>query len=135
MNTRRTILGLATAFFVGLRAKAQTLKRAPVKEVARYELTGPQAGLEAILVDVTAVPGAPSIAHRHPGFVVGYVLDGEMQFAINGEAPRIVKTGATFFEPAGALHTTGSTAKPDRPVRFLAFMVVPKGSPPVVPAA
>jgi quercetin dioxygenase-like cupin family protein len=135
MNNRRTMLGIATAFYVGFRAKAQTPKRVPAKELARYELTGPQAGLEAVLVDVTAMPGASSTAHRHPGFVLGYVLDGEMQFAINGGEPQIVKTGGTFFEPAGALHTTGGSAKADAPVRFLAFMVVPKGSPTVVPAA
>jgi quercetin dioxygenase-like cupin family protein len=135
MNTRRTMLGFATALFVGLRAKAQNPKRAPAKELARYELSGPQAGLEAILVDVTAMPGAPSAAHRHPGFVLGYVLDGEMEFAINGGEPQVVKTGGTFFEPAGAVHTTGGSAKADAPVRFLAFLVVPKGSPAVVPAA
>ena len=106
----------------------------PVKELARHALTGPQAGMEAILVEVTSMPGAPSTAHRHPGFVLGYVLDGEMRFAINGAAPQIVKTGTTFFEPLGALHSTGATARPNEPVRFLAFIVAPKGSPVVIPA-
>ena len=85
-------------------------------------------------MEVTALPGAPSTAHRHPGFVLGYVLDGEMQFAINGASPEVVKTGGTFFEPLGALHTTGASAKPDAPVRFLAFIVAPKGSPVMLPA-
>jgi quercetin dioxygenase-like cupin family protein len=89
--------------------------------------------MEAILVDVTAVPGASTV-HRHPGFVLGYVLDGEMNFAINRESPKVVKTGGTFFEPLGVLHTTGASAKPDAPVRFLAFIVAPKGSPVVLPA-
>ncbi len=134
MKTRRDLIGLATAFSLGLSAKAQTPGRAPVKELARHELTGPQAGLEAILVDVIALPGVPSTVHRHPGFVLGYVLDGEMQFAINGGTPQVVKAGSTFFEPRGARHTTGGSAKPDAPVRFLAFMVVPKGSPLTLPA-
>jgi quercetin dioxygenase-like cupin family protein len=134
MKTRRKMLGFATAFFLGLRAKAQTSSRAPAKELARQELTGAQAGLEAILVEVTALPGATSTAHRHPGFVLGYVLEGEMKFAINGGAGQIVKTGSTFFEPAGAVHTTGGSANPNAPVRFLAFLVAPKGSPVVLPA-
>jgi quercetin dioxygenase-like cupin family protein len=134
MKSRRNVIGLATAFLAGLRAKAQTPARAPAKELARHELTGPQAGFEVVLVDVTASPGAPSIAHRHPGFVMGYVLEGEMAFAINGGNPQVVKPGGTFFEPSGALHTTGASAMPDSPVRFLAFMVVPKGSPTVLPA-
>jgi quercetin dioxygenase-like cupin family protein len=138
MKTRRGFLGLVTAlvlsYFRGLRAKAQTPARAPAKELARYPLTGAQEGMEAILVEVTALPGAPSTAHRHPGFVLGYVLEGEMQFGINGGSQQIVKTGGTFFEPIGSLHSTGGSAKPDAAVRFLAFIVAPKGSPLTLPA-
>jgi quercetin dioxygenase-like cupin family protein len=87
-----------------------------------------------VLSEVTALPGAASKAHRHSGFVVGYVLEGEMQFAINGGNPQVVKTGGAFFEPVGAVHTTSASANPDAPVRFLAFMVVPKGSRSTLPA-
>jgi quercetin dioxygenase-like cupin family protein len=90
--------------------------------------------MEAILVEVNAAGGAPSMAHRHPGFVLGYVLDGEMGFSINGANQEVIKTGGTFFEPMGALHTKGGSTKPDAPVRFLAFIVAPKGSPVVLPA-
>jgi quercetin dioxygenase-like cupin family protein len=134
MQARRNFLGLVTTWFLSIRAKAQTPGRAPAKELARHALTGSQSGLEAILVEVTALPGVPSTAHRHPGFVMGYVLEGEMRFAINGEGEQIVKTGGTFFEPTGALHTTGGSAKPAEPVRFLAFIVAPKGSPVTLPA-
>ena len=133
MKHRRTFLGLM-AGWLSAAVRAQTPRPSTVKEVARHALTGPQAGMEAILVEVTSMPGAPSTAHRHPGFVLGYVLDGEMRFAINGEGPQIVKAGATFFEPNGALHSTGGSAKPDAPVRFLAFIVAPKGSPVTLPA-
>ncbi len=85
-------------------------------------------------MEVTAQPGTTSTAHRHPGFVLGYVLDGEMAFAINGENQQVVKTGGKFFEPIGALNTTGGSAKPDAPVKFLAFIVAPKGSPAALPA-
>ena len=135
MKQRRSFLGLMAACFPGLVSRAQAPKpRGSAKELARHALTGPQAGMEAILVEVTSVPGAPSTAHRHPGFVLGYVLDGDLRFAINGAAPQIVKPGATFFEPLGVLHSTGETAKPNEPVRFLAFIVAPKGSPVVLPA-
>lgn len=121
-------------WLLGRQVQAQTRTSAPAKELARQELTGAQAGMEVILVEVTSRPGAPSAAHRHPGFVLGYILDGEMAFAINGEAPRIVKTGGTFFEPVGALHTKGISANPDAAVKFLAFIVAPKGSPVAMPA-
>ena len=91
--------------------------------------------MEAILVEVAAGFRGSPVAHRHPGFVLGYVLDGEMQFAINGAEPGSCENGRThLFEPLGALHTTGASAKPDVPVRFLAFIVAPKGSPVTLPA-
>ena len=128
------MLQTLAAWFLGSKVEAQTPASTPSKVLARYELTGAQVGMEAILVEVTSQPGGSSKAHRHPGFVVGYVLDGEMSFAINGEAPQVVKTGGTFFEPIGALHTKGSSAKSDAPVKFLAFIVAPKGSPVALPA-
>lgn len=138
MQNRRSFLGLVTALLSRFGANAQTSHpqashRGSVEELARHELTGPQAGMEAILVEVNASPGHSTI-HRHPGFVLGYVLDGEMLFGINRENPQSIKAGGTFFEPIGALHTTGASAKPNASVRFLAFMVAPKGSPVTLPA-
>ncbi len=134
MKNRRTFLGFMAALFWRCRARAQPSRRGLVKELARHELTGPEAGREAILVEVTAQPGQPSTVHRHPGFVLGYVLDGEMLFAVNGEDPQVIEEGSTFFEPLGVLHTTGASAKTNAPVRFLAFIVAPKGSPVTLPA-
>ena len=59
--------------------------------------------------------------------------DRRLRFAIDNQPERIVKAGGTFFEPIGALHST-SGATSDGPARFLAFLVVPKGAPVVVPA-
>ena len=134
IDNRRNFFRIGTALLLGGRAKAQGRPRARAKELARHALSVPQDGMEAILVEVTTLPGVPSNAHRHPGFVLGYVLDGAMNFGIDGETPKIVETGGTFFEPPGALHTTGASAKPDAPVRFLAFIVAPKGSPVTLPA-
>jgi quercetin dioxygenase-like cupin family protein len=134
IKNRRNFLGVATALLFGSRASAQAQPRAGAKELARHALSGSQEGMDAILVEVTTRPGTPSTAHRHPGFVLGYVLDGEMKFGIDGKTPEVVKTGSTFFEPLGALHTTGTSANPDAPVRFLAFIVAPKGSPVTLPA-
>jgi quercetin dioxygenase-like cupin family protein len=45
-------------------------------------------------------PGAPP--HRHPGGpAFGYVLEGEMLFELEGEAPRAIKAGEAFWEPGG----------------------------------
>ena len=132
---RRMLFEFAAALLALFRAKAQPMPtKSAAKEIARHALTGPQQGMESVLVDVRSAAGAPSHIHRHPSFVLGYVLDGELRFAINNAAPQVVPRGGTFFEPAGAVHSTGESAELVQPVRFLAFLFVPKGSPIVLPA-
>ena len=101
----------------------------PSGELARYALTGPLEGFDAVLVEVNFAPGVSAKEHRHPGFILGYVVDGQMRFGINHEPDQIVPAGGTFFEPSGALHTTFGSASPDAPVRSVVFLVVPSGSP------
>jgi len=134
MQNRRTFLGLAAALLpVGL--DAQTPAPRPGGELARHALTGPLEGFEVVLVELNSPAGGGSgPAHRHPGPVLGYVVDGQLRFAIDNQPERVVPAGGTFFEPFGVVHTTGGSAKPDAPARFLAFMIVPKGSPLTAPA-
>jgi hypothetical protein len=56
-----------------------------------------------------------------------------MRFAINREPDRIVPAGGTFFEPPGVLHSTFGSASAEAPVRIVAFLVVPAGSPLTAP--
>ena len=97
-------------------------------ELARYPLTGSLEGFDAVLVELTFAPGASAPEHRHPGFVLGYVVEGRMRTAVNREADQVVPAGGTFFEPTGILHSAFGSASPDAPVRILAFLVVPNGS-------
>ena len=76
---------------------------------------------EGIFYDASSPP------HSHPTFVLGYVLEGQLRFAINHEPERIIPPGGTFFEPLGGLHTTHGSATPNGGVRFLTFRMVPKG--------
>jgi quercetin dioxygenase-like cupin family protein len=122
---------------IGIDAQTPSPTR-PGGELARHALTGPFEGFEAVLTQVNPPAGQPVATtqgpgHRHSGFVLGYVLEGQLRFAINNEPERIVPAGGTFFEPIGALHSTSGSA-PGAPARFLAFLVVPKGSPIVAPA-
>ena len=102
-------------------------------ERARYKLTGPLEGFDAVLVELNFRPGISAPEHRHPGFILGYVVDGQVRTAINREADQIVAAGGTFFEPLGALHTAFGSASKEAPARAVAFMVVPTGSPASVP--
>jgi hypothetical protein len=138
---RRAFLGMAAAASLlplDLDAQAPPAPRAPA-ELARHALTGPLEGFEVVLIELNNPPAAPAgqrppNPHRHPGPVLGYILEGQMRFAINHEPEKALPVGATFFEPTGALHTGGGSASTQARARALVFMIVPKGAPLVVPA-
>ena len=132
MEDRRTFLGIAAASLLPAVLDAQTpAAPAATGELARHSLNGPLEGFEVVLLERSFRPGAGN-THRHPGIVLGFVMDGQYRFAINNEPERIVPAGGTFFEPIGAAHTTSGSADATTPARVLVFMVVPKGSPTVI---
>jgi quercetin dioxygenase-like cupin family protein len=129
MQDRRTFLGLATASLLPIGAAAQTSEPRPPtgRELARHALTEPFDGYDVTLNEGTFF-AASSPEHTHPTFVLGYVLDGQLRFAINNEPERIVPAGSTFFEPLGGVHTIHGSATPNGGVRFLTFRVVPRAA-------
>src|SRR5262245_15736543 len=89
---------------------ATATPRRETGELARYPLSGPLAGFDAVLVELTFAPGASARVHRHPGPILGYVVDGSLRTAINDEPAAVVPAGSTFFEPTGGVHTTFGAA-------------------------
>jgi len=141
MQDRRTFLSLAAASLLPIGLDAQTsgsqtpAPRSPAA-LARHPLSGPFEGWEVVLVELNIPPGrtAQGPGHRHPGAVLGYIVEGQMRFAINNEPEQILPVGKTFFEPSGAVHTTNGSARADGPTRAVVFMLVPKGAPLTSPA-
>ena len=73
-------------------------------------------------------------APRPSGELARYALTGRLEgfdavLAIDHQPDQIIPAGGTFFEPDGALHTSFGSANADAPVRAVAFLVVPSGSP------
>jgi quercetin dioxygenase-like cupin family protein len=140
MENRRTFLGIAAASLLPASLSsgidAQTAAPRPPAELARHALTGPFEGFEVVLVQLNIPPGqgGSGPGHRHPGPVLGYVVEGQIRFAINNEKEQVLPVGGTFFEPSGAVHTTNGSARSDGPTRAVVFMIVPKGSPLTAPA-
>lgn len=131
MGSRRTLLWNVILAAIGLNGRKASAQPAGarVREIGKQALAGPFAGMEASLVEVSYPPGGRSAEHRHPGFIVGYVLEGQIRFAINHETPRVLGTGEMFYEPTGALHSTSENAQPGMPAKILAFMVAAPGRP------
>ena len=87
---------------------------------------------KATMVEVTLAPGEVEAAHRHPGPAFGYVLEGEYEWAIDDNKPKIFKAGDTFYEPTGCLHRV--VRNPARRTRraFIAVVLHPEDAKDIV---
>lgn len=87
---------------------------------------------EVILGLAEIAPGGAAGRHSHPGVETGYVLEGTTSLEIDGEAPRLMKAGDSYFIPAGKIHDAKAVG--DKPAKVLATYVVEKGKPLATPA-
>jgi len=78
------------------------------------------------MLEVTLAPGEVEAAHRHPGPAFGYVLEGEYEWAIDDNKPKIFKAGDTFYEPTGCLHGIGRNPSKKDKTRFIAVVLHPE---------
>ena len=133
MMTRRDAFA-AFAAFAQLIASARDAgaqtpappRRAPIK----FDL--PNLSMDDWEVTISHVdypPGRMGSAHRHAGFVLAYVLMGEVMTKISGQGPaRIYKAGEMFFEPPGSVHEESGNPSQTEPAQLLAMIFAKKGS-------
>jgi len=104
--------GIAVALLAGIwgiqdsSAQVATFKRV---ELQRHDLS--TQGREAVLARAEFPVGVAAPKHTHPGEEVGYVLEGELQFDIEGKPAMKLKAGDSFFIPAGQVHSAKNTGK------------------------
>ncbi len=142
MMTRRDAIGafaLMTELVAsGSLADAQTPSatqqpaRGPVFKHDLPDLT--MEGWEVTVSYVDYPPGRVGTAHRHPGFVLAYVLEGTIVTKISDQEQRAFKVGEMFFEPPGATHEVSRNASDTQPARLLAMIFAKKGVPLTSPA-
>jgi quercetin dioxygenase-like cupin family protein len=104
-------------------AMAQTgIKRT---DLQRHDLG--TTGREAIQVRVDFDPGAAFGKHTHPGEEIIYVLEGSLEYVIEGKPPVTLKAGDVFFVPAGTIHAARNVSSSN--AAELATYIVEKGNP------
>jgi len=80
-------------------------------------------------------PGRVGAAHKHPGFVLAYVLEGAVVAKISGQGEeKTYQVGQMFYEQPGATHEVSKNASQTEPARLLAMIFAKKGSTLTVPA-
>ena len=71
-------------------------------DLLRHELSVP--GREAIQVRVDFEPGVAFPPHSHPGEEIAYVIEGELEYRLEGRPPVTLKAGEALFIPASTVH-------------------------------
>ena len=134
---RRTLLAIAFGTVaVGGIALAQHHEHGNggVKILSRKDIIEKLDGkkAKATMVEVTLAPAQVEAAHRHPGPAFGYVLEGEYEWAVDDNKPKILKAGDTFYEPTGCLHGVGRNPSNNNKARFIAIVLHPEDAKDVV---
>lgn len=97
-------------------------------DVLRSDLSTP--GHEAIQARVDFAPAAAFPRHSHPGEEIAYVLEGTMEYQLDGKPPVTLKAGEALFIPAGVVHSAKNVGSGQ--ASELATYVVEKGKPVLV---
>ena len=87
-------------------------------------------GREVVQVRVDFDPGVAFGNHRHPGEEIVYVIEGSLEYQVEGKPPMTLGAGEVLFIPAGAVHAAKNVGS--RNGAELATYVVEKGKPLVV---
>ena len=96
-------------------------------DLQRHDLSVPGRTMIQNLVVIS--PDAPTFRHRHPGEEIIYVLDGTLEYSIDGQEPRTYRAGDALMVPAETVHSVRAI---DGSGTELATYVVEKGKPFIV---
>lgn len=110
-------------------AAAQTAPPRPAgstrTDLQRHDLS--IAGREVLQARVDFAPGASFPAHKHPGEEIIYVLEGTLEYQVEGNPPLTLKAGDVLFVPAETAHAARNVG-PGKGSE-LATYILEKGKP------
>ena len=119
-----TTAGLMSASMLMLQAAygQQGVKRTDLQQ---HDLSIP--GREVIQVRVDIAPGVVAPKHTHPGEEIIYVLEGALEYELEGKPPVTLKAGDVLFIPYGVPHSAKNVGTVN--AAELATYIVEKGKP------
>jgi quercetin dioxygenase-like cupin family protein len=131
VNPRTVQVGLAACLISCFAAQFALAEQAGVKrtDLQRHDLSIP--GREVVQALVELAPGEIAPNHSHPGEEIIYVLQGVLEYTVEGRAPVTLRAGEVLFVPYGAIHSARNVGAGN--AVELATYVVEKGKPLLVP--
>ena len=131
MNRRHSLPLAALLLVTASAAVAQAARDGVTRiDLQRHDLS--VAGREAVQLRVDIAPGATAARHSHPGEEVIYVLQGALEYRIDGSPPVTLRAGDVLFVPDRAIHSARNVG--EGVGSEISTYIVAKGEPLVVPA-
>lgn len=133
---KRAIASLFFAAALAMPSTAAPATESPVSvgvtrtDLQRHDLS--IAGRETVQARIDIGPGGLAPWHRHPGEEVIYIIEGTLEYQLEGQAPVTLKAGEVLFVPAGVAHMARNRTASNG--AELATYIVEKRKPLLVPA-
>jgi quercetin dioxygenase-like cupin family protein len=129
-HMKASMIGIATLLTIASVpvphvAQAQQLQGTHRKELSRHHLSIP--GYEEIQLRVDIDPGQTAPKHKHPGEEIIYVIEGTLEYRLEGKPPVTLKAGDVLFVPAGVVHSATNVGQTN--AAELGTYIVPIGKP------
>ena len=97
-------------------------------DLQRHDLSVP--GREVVQARVDFAEGSAFARHTHPGEEIIYVIEGSIEYDVEGKPPVTLRAGEVLFIPAGTVHAAKNVGSGN--AAELGTYVVEKGKPLVV---
>lgn len=130
MNTTRIIAVALLVVGSGIALHAAPAQQPGIRrtDLQRHDLSTP--GREVVQTRVDFAPGAAFGKHSHPGEEIAYVIEGMLEYQVEGKPPITLGPGEVLFIPAGTIHAARNAGNVN--AAELATYIVEKGKPLVV---
>jgi len=130
MQTTRMMAAVVLTVGSGLALHVAQSQQPGIKrtDLQQHDLGVP--GREVVQVRVDIAPGVASAEHNHPGEEIVYVIEGLLEYQLEGKPAVTLKAGEVLFIPARAIHRAKNVGSGN--AAELATYIVEKGKPLVV---
>lgn len=99
-------------------------------DLQKHDLSVPNR--ETVHARIDIAPGATAPWHRHPGEEIIYVVEGTLEYQLEGQQPVTLSAGDVLFVPFGVAHKARNPGVVNG--AEIATYIVEKGKPLVAPA-
>jgi quercetin dioxygenase-like cupin family protein len=127
MRTTRMIAVAVLILGSGLALNVAQAQQPGVKRTDLLQHDLSVSGREVVQVRVDFAPGVAFPPHSHPGEEIAYVIEGLLEYQLEGKPPVTLEAGEVLFIPAGTIHSAKNVGSGK--ATELATYIVEKGKP------